>query len=95
MTRNLTSNRYLIPVALLGLALVVMTIGMACHHHAGISDDSTCSICHLGHQPMDRPMGISHAPTFVALAPAAEPREIQLAPNPVFRRVPARAPPVA
>jgi len=95
VTRNLTSNRYLIPVALLGLALVVMTIGMACHHHAGISDDSTCSICHLGHQPMDRPMGISHAPTFVALAPAAEPREIQLAPNPVFRRVPARAPPMA
>lgn len=88
-------NRYFAPVILLAVALVAMTIGMACHHHAGISDDSNCSICHLGHQPMDRPMDTSHAPTFVLLAPTAEAREIQLAPNPVFRRVPARAPPVA
>jgi len=87
-------SRYLAPVVLLALLLVGMTIGTACHQHTG-SSDSNCSICHLGHQPMDRPMAASHSPALVLLAPTSEAREIQLGPSPVFRRVPARAPPTA
>ena len=33
-------------------------------------------------------MAASHAPALVLLAPTPEAREIQLAPSPVFRRVP-------
>jgi len=81
---------------LLAVLLVCSTIGTASHHHTGTgSSDSNCSICHLGHQPMDRPMNGSDRPALVPLAPTSEAREIQLAPSPVFRRVPARAPPTA
>jgi hypothetical protein len=92
--RTPNPTRYLVPVTLLALLLVGMTIGAACHHHDA-SCDSNCTICHLGHQPMDQPMAASHGPTLVLLAPTAEPRAVSLAPNPVFRRVPARAPPIA
>jgi len=84
--------RCLAPVVLLALLLVGMTIGTACHHHSG-SCDSNCSICHLGHQPMDQPTDASQTPALVLLAPTAEGHEVQLAPSPVFPRVPARAPP--
>jgi hypothetical protein len=87
-------NRYLIPVALLALLLVGMTLGSVCHHHTG-SSESNCTICHLGHQPMDQPMAQSHAPALVLLAPAVELRKAEFVPSAVVRRVPARAPPTA
>jgi hypothetical protein len=71
-----------------------MTIGAACHHH-NASCDSNCTICHLSHQPIGQPIAASHSPALVLLAPTAEPQAIGLAPNPIFRREPARAPPTA
>ena len=85
--------RYLIlPVALLALLLVGMTTGSVWHHHTG-SSESTCPICHLSHQPIDRPLATNEAPAFALVAPTPEPRLCALAPNPVITRVPARAPP--
>ena len=89
-------SRYLlVPVALLAVLLVGMTLGsVVWHHHTG-SAESTCPICHLSHQPIDRPIAANHAPTFSLVAPAAEIRDAVLAPSPALRRVPARAPPTA
>ena len=87
--------RYLIlPVALLALLLVGMTTGSVWHHHTG-SSESTCPICHLSHQPIDRPLATKEAPSFALVAPTSEPRVCGLAPNPVITRVPARAPPIS
>ncbi|HEY6904507.1 MAG TPA: hypothetical protein VI216_09380 [Candidatus Acidoferrales bacterium] len=87
--------RYLIlPIALLALLLVGMTTGSVWHHHTG-SSESTCPICHLSHQPIDRPVPTDPAPAFALTAPTAEPKPLDLAPNPVISRVPARAPPIS
>jgi hypothetical protein len=89
-------TRYVVvPVALLALLLVGMTLGsVVWHHHAG-SAEATCPICHLSHQPIDRPLATDHAPTFSLVAPTPEPLDEGLATSPFVRRVPARAPPTA
>jgi hypothetical protein len=91
-----SSNRYrLVPVALLALLLVGMTFSsVVWHHHHGAAE-SSCPICHLSHQPIDRPAAANHAPTFALVAPAPDPRGLDIAPGPALRRVPARAPPTA
>ncbi|HXA75613.1 MAG TPA: hypothetical protein VNV41_00640 [Candidatus Acidoferrales bacterium] len=89
-------TRYLvIPVTLLVLLLVGMTLGSVVWHHHDGSAEATCPICHLSHQPIDRPIATTHAPTFALVAPTPEPRDAGLAPSPTVRRVPARAPPTA
>jgi len=86
---------WLIPVALLALLLVGMTLtSVVWHHHDGATE-AGCPICHLSHQPFDRPAAASHAPTFAVVARAAETREAGPAPGPALRRAPARAPPTA
>ncbi|MGA8013695.1 MAG: hypothetical protein WB949_14785 [Candidatus Acidiferrales bacterium] len=94
--QNRRATRYLaVPVALLALLLIGMTLGsVVWHHHTG-SAETTCPICHLSHQPIDRPTATNHAPTFALVAPTPEPRDSGLAPSPAVRRVPARAPPTA
>ena len=88
-------TRYLVvPVALLALLLVGMTLGSVWHHHTG-SSESTCPICHLGHQPMDRPIAADQAPSLELVAPTPEPRDTGVAPAPVVGPLPARAPPLA
>jgi hypothetical protein len=88
--------RYLIvPVALLSLLLIGMTLVSVCHHHVTNSSESNCSICHLSHQPIDRPIAIDPAPAMALLASAPEVRDTGLASAPVIRRLPARAPPSA
>ena len=87
----------IVPVALLSLLLIGMTLVSVCHHHAAdsSSSESTCSICHLSHQPIDRPLAVDAAPAMALLAPAPEARDTGLASAPVIRRLPARAPPSA
>jgi hypothetical protein len=88
--------RYLIaPVALLLLLLVGMTLVSVYHHHAADSSEANCSICHLSHQPIDRPLAVDPQPTLALLAAAPEPRDTGLASAPVIHRLPARAPPSA
>jgi hypothetical protein len=85
-----------VPVALLALLLVAMTFGsVVLHHHSDGTAESSCPICHLSHQPIDRPIAANLALTFALVAPTPEPRDTGLAPSPTVRRVPARAPPTA
>jgi len=82
-------------VALLALLLIGMTLGsVVLHHHSGTAE-TTCPICHLSHQPIDRPLATDHSPSFALVAPTPEPRDASYAPSPAVRRVPARAPPSA
>jgi hypothetical protein len=83
-----------VPVALLALLLVAMTLGSVWHHHDG-SSDATCQICHLSHQPIERPLANDRAPVLALLGTAQEPQDTGLAPTPIVPRVPARAPPIA
>jgi hypothetical protein len=77
---------------LMPLLVIATTTGSLWHHHVD-SNEATCPICHLSHQPI--------APTLVAdstpdLAPLGWQPEIQEpgdAPAPSLPRVPARAPP--
>jgi hypothetical protein len=93
--RRAETRFLLIPVALLALLLVGMTLTSALWHHHDGATESGCPICHLSHQPLDRPGALNHAPTFAAVAPAAEIRDAGPAPSPALRGVPARAPPTA
>jgi len=93
--RKRTPIRFLaVPVALLALAAVAMMLGSVWHHHTG-SSDTSCQICHVIHQPLDRPLATHRAPALALLGPAPEVRDAGLAMILAARRVPARAPPVA
>jgi hypothetical protein len=81
-------------VAVLALAAVVMMLGSVWHHHAG-SSDTTCQICHVSHQPVERPLATHRTPALALLGRAPEVRDAALAPTLAARREPARAPPVA
>jgi len=95
MFRRTETRFWLIPIALLALLLVGMTLtSVVWHHHDGAAE-AGCPICHLSHQPIDRPVAVNHAPTFALVAPTAGIRDAGLAPTPALRRVPARAPPAA
>jgi hypothetical protein len=95
MFRQTETRCWLIPVALLALLLVGMTVtSVVWHHHDGATE-AGCPICHLSHQPIDKPAAADHAPTFALVAPTTEIRDAGLAPTPALRRVPARAPPTA
>jgi hypothetical protein len=95
MRKPRTSRYLVVPVALLALLLVGMTLGSVWHHHAGSSDESNCSICHLSHQPIDRPAPVNETPALALVEPALELADPGFAPTLVVQRVPARAPPVA
>ncbi len=87
--------RYMVvPVALLVLLVFSMTIGSVWHHHAN-SSESTCPICHLSHQPIERSVASVRTPTLAPVGPRLESREPNLSPTRVTERVPARAPPSA
>jgi len=81
-------------VALLALVAVAMMLGSVWHHHSG-SSDTSCQICHVSHQPIERPLAAHRAPTLALLGPATEVRDAVLAPALAARREPARAPPAA
>ena len=83
-----------VPVALLALLVLSMTLGSVWHHHAN-SSESTCPICHLSHQPVDRPLASDRTPTLAAVGNRLEAREPDFAPALLADRVPARAPPSA
>jgi hypothetical protein len=94
--RKPKSIRYLVvPVALLALLLVGMTLGSVWHHHAGSADESNCPICHLSHQPIDRPAPVDQAPARALVEPTLDPVDPGPSPTLVVRRVPARAPPLS
>jgi hypothetical protein len=88
--------RYMVvPVALLALLVLSMTLGSVWHHHDANSSESTCPICHLSHQPIERPLASVRTPTLAPVGPRLESQEPDFTPARVTDRVPARAPPSA
>jgi hypothetical protein len=85
--------RYVVvTVALVALLVFVTTLGSVWHRHAG-SSDANCSICHLNHQPMERPIASDRTPALAQLGFRPEPSEPAFTPTPFAPRLPARAPP--
>src|ERR1700693_6118744 len=81
----------LVPAALIALFLTI-TLGSVWHQHAN-SSEANCSICHVDHQPMERPLARDRTLALAqlgfqpaALEPVVEPRLLS-------PRLPARAPP--
>jgi len=87
--------RYLlVALTLLGLLFMAATLGGVLHHHQDSASENACPICHLSHQPIDRPLVSDRLPALQPVGPNPEPFDYEFAPDPMTRRVPARAPPV-
>jgi len=79
---------------LLALLLAVATgAGSVWHHHNSTTAESTCPICHLGHQAAQQPIVSQSAPVFLAVGPQTPLAEPLLHAGPVVSAVPSRAPP--
>jgi hypothetical protein len=88
-----TIRSVVVPVALLSL-LVLATLGCVWHHHAA-SSETNCSICHLNHQALERPMDALRSPALALISATSDPQEPEFAPGPAILSIPARAPPSA
>jgi hypothetical protein len=87
--------RYLVvTAAMVTLLVFAATLGSVFHHHAS-STDTNCSICHLTHQPIERPHAVHRAPAVAAVGMLVEAQEPEFVSSPVAPRLPARAPPSA
>jgi hypothetical protein len=85
--------RYLlVPLALIGLLVMATTLGNVWHRHNSNSEHA-CSICHLNHQPFERPVAGHRQPVFALIYPSSEITEPAPVADPEFHRIPARAPP--
>jgi len=73
---------------------MVMVLGSVWHHHAG-SSEASCQVCHVSHQPVERPLAIHRAPALALLGPTLDLPQTSVAKDPVVRRLLARAPPIA
>jgi hypothetical protein len=84
---------FLVCLTLLGLLFMTATFGGALHHHENSTSENTCPICHLSHQPIERPIASNRLPALLPAGPTPEPFNYEFAPAPMTRRLPARAPP--
>lgn len=82
-------------LSLLALLLVTATVGGVLHHHGNSSSENNCPICHLNHQPIERPLANAHAAVLAPIGVRPEPEDYEFAPSALARGVPARAPPAA
>lgn len=94
MTRKRSIRGAVAALSILVLLVFVTTIGSAWHHHAS-SSEATCPICHLNHQPVQRPLAVTRAPALTVARSSLEASVPPDAPAPVIRILPARAPPSA
>jgi hypothetical protein len=83
------------PLALIALVLIATTIGSAWHHHQNTNSEDSCQICHLSHQPIERPLAAQRSQNLIPIGVRQEPLDYQFVPSSTDRRVPARAPPSA
>jgi hypothetical protein len=77
-----------------GLLVFATTLSNVWHHHDSNSENA-CPICHLNHQPIERPLAGHRLPVLVPVSAHADAFRPSIAPTSDFRRVPARAPPSA
>ena len=95
MIRQRQIRWFLVALTVLGLLFITATSGGVLHHHQGSTTENTCPICHLSHQPVDRPLVSDRLPALQPVGPNLELLDYEFAPDPMTRRVPARAPPSA
>ena len=93
MVKQKRTRYVLIALTLFGLLFMTATFGGALHHHQNSTSENTCPICHLNHQPIERPLASNRLPALAPAGPTPEPFNYEFAPDPMTRRVPARAPP--
>ncbi|MFZ0213658.1 MAG: hypothetical protein WBE20_13855 [Candidatus Acidiferrales bacterium] len=86
-------RRIFFAVLLALLLLVATTAGNIWHHHADASSESTCALCHLGHQPAQQPAVVRSALMLVAIGSSAVLADPISPLSPVGPRLAARAPP--
>ena len=82
MLRRRPTRYLVVPVALLALLLVGMTLGSVSGTIIDGSAESACPICHLSHQPIERPAGSESRADAALVAPTPEPRDAGFAPVP-------------
>jgi hypothetical protein len=92
MHKTRAARYVLVPVALVALIVLAMTLGSVWHNHANCSP-TNCSICHLSHQVMERPLASDRTPALAQLGIRPEPSEPAFTPSRLAPRLPARAPP--
>lgn len=83
----------LVTLTLLGLLFMTAAFAGALHYHPNSASENTCPICHLSHQPIERPIASNRLPVLAPAGRSPEPCNYEFAPDPMNRRVPARAPP--
>jgi hypothetical protein len=72
--------------------LVAVTAGNICHHHTAGSE-STCSICHFGHQPAQPQAASQRVAVLVIFDGGMIPGNPETPAGPALPRSPSRAPP--
>jgi hypothetical protein len=72
--------------------LVAVTAGSICHHHTAGSE-STCSICHFGHQPAQPQVASQRVALLVIFDGGMIPNNTETPTGPALPRSPSRAPP--
>ena len=92
MSKRKAIRCLLVPVALIVLLVLITTLGGVYHHHSN-SSEANCSICHVNHQPMERPLAKDRTPALSQLGIRPEPSEPAFLPTLLSPRLPARAPP--
>ncbi len=80
--------------ALLALLLVTVLAGGIWHNHQGNSE-ANCSVCHLSHQPMERPLTVNRTPCFGEVEGELAVKEPRASIAPAIRLTSPRAPPTA
>ncbi|MFZ0637932.1 MAG: hypothetical protein WA755_12235 [Candidatus Acidiferrales bacterium] len=93
MTHSHKYVRYLVlTLALSALLVVTTTLGQVWHNHDS-SSEQTCPICHINHQPIEKPLASTRLPILAPIGRNIDIVPPSFEPTPDFRRVPARAPP--
>ncbi|HEV2420390.1 MAG TPA: hypothetical protein VGS59_01665 [Candidatus Acidoferrales bacterium] len=87
------ARRIVFALSLALLLAVATTAGSVWHHHNSTTAESTCPICHLGHQPAQQPIVTQSAPVLLAVGPQTPLADPVLHAGPVVPVVPGRAPP--
>jgi len=76
-------RRWIVPLMLMAQLLVATAAGAAWHHHAN-SDENTCPICHLNHQPFVQALADNRLAVLEPLGLQADPTETGFTPAPSF-----------
>jgi hypothetical protein len=87
-------TRLAVIVAALAVLLVMaVTTGAVWHHHATAAAETSCPICHLGHQTFQQPIVIQPAPQTPQAGPGPVLAQPLFVRGPVSSYAATRAPP--